>query len=437
MESQAEENELLIGAAQEQEAVDFNYEIHIEKIMNFQAITQTTNTDLAAKYLVRNNWDESAAAKDYYDELDRRDFENAQRMVYAAAQQNVYQEHNAEGEALIDNNLNAYANQPRNQGPGFFGYIFGFFGTIGTGISYIIPNFIKTPVSKLFSLFSTPFPSHVFVQGLLNREIVNQVNQHNPELAIDFKQEYFINAVADGKSDKKPILFILVDTMIEDNQLVLREIFNDEETLKILSKNYIVFGLETGSQEANAYTQEFGIDEIPYFGTIICKSDTEYDVIESYKHDEFELEKFKDFLNACHLTFESLIQYIGEDNIQEDFPIGGGVTMDETRRLKEQQRMDYMKAQEEDMIKLTNQAQKEELKQKEEEDKVNYEISKQELAQRKKSELPPEPEEGSVIKFREPLTGKNFTRKFNNFDSIQVLYDYVESKLDEIQFENR
>lgn len=42
-----------------------------------------------------------------------------------------------------------------------------------------------------------------------------------------------------------------------------------------------------------------------------------------------------------------------------------------------------------------------------------------------------------MIKFREPVTGKTFTRKFNPKDSIHILYDYVESKLDEIQFENR
>lgn len=43
---------------------------------------------------------------------------------------------------------------------------------------------------------------------------------------------------------------------------------------------------------------------------------------------------------------------------------------------------------------------------------------------------------GSTIKFREPLTGNNFVRKFNKSDRVQILYDYVQSKLDEIQFEN-
>jgi len=50
------------------------YQMHIEKIMNFQAITQTENSELAARYLAQNDWDESKAAKEYYDVLNRQDF---------------------------------------------------------------------------------------------------------------------------------------------------------------------------------------------------------------------------------------------------------------------------------------------------------------------------------------------------------------------------
>lgn len=57
----------------------------------------------------------------------------------------------------------------------------------------------------------------------------------------------------------------------------------------------------------------------------------------------------------------------------------------------------------------------------------------------KKQELPDEPEEGpdtAEIKFREPSSGSSFTRRFMKTDKVQLLYDYVQSKLDELEFED-
>ena len=39
---------------EEEKEVELNYQEQIEKIMNFQAITMTTNSDLASKYLIKN-----------------------------------------------------------------------------------------------------------------------------------------------------------------------------------------------------------------------------------------------------------------------------------------------------------------------------------------------------------------------------------------------
>mmetsp|Transcript_35615 Transcript_35615/g.41224 ORF Transcript_35615/g.41224 Transcript_35615/m.41224 type:complete len:107 (-) Transcript_35615:132-452(-) len=104
--------------------------------------------------------------------------------------------------------------------------------------------------------------------------------------------------------------------------------------------------------------------------------------------------------------------------------------------LKEQQRMDFIKAQEDDRKKLEKIKIEKTLEENKEQETKNYEENKKLIASTKRQELPPEPSEGSTIKFREPLTGNNFVRKFNKSDRVQILYDYVQSKLDEIQFEN-
>jgi len=43
---------------------------------------------------------------------------------------------------------------------------------------------------------------------------------------------------------------------------------------------------------------------------------------------------------------------------------------------------------------------------------------------------------GTTIKFRKPITGKSFIRRFNPTDKVSILYDFVQSKFDEIQFES-
>lgn len=57
----------------------------------------------------------------------------------------------------------------------------------------------------------------------------------------------------------------------------------------------------------------------------------------------------------------------------------------------------------------------------------------------KKSEVVEEPalnaEGVSIIKFWEPNSGKTFSRWFLKLHTIQNLYDYVYSKLDEVEFE--
>lgn len=57
----------------------------------------------------------------------------------------------------------------------------------------------------------------------------------------------------------------------------------------------------------------------------------------------------------------------------------------------------------------------------------------------KKSEVVEEPEEKvegvSIIKFREPHSGKTFMWRFLKSHKVQNLYDYVYSKLDEVEFE--
>lgn len=68
--------------------------------------------------------------------------------------------------------------------------------------------------------------------------------------------------------------------MMEEIREILKDLFNDEETVKMIASNFLVFGIETGSAESNALSAEFEIKEIPFFGTIICKSDTKYDLID-------------------------------------------------------------------------------------------------------------------------------------------------------------
>lgn len=64
---------------------------------------------------------------------------------------------------------------------------------------------------------------------------------------------------------------------------------------------------------------------------------------------------------------------------------------------------------------------------------------KSQFVEFKKNELDQEPAEGTpgacVIKFRQPNSNQSFTRRFMKDDPISKAYDYVFSKLDEIEMD--
>lgn len=251
-----------------------NYQEQIEKIMNFQAITQTANSDLAAKYLVQNNWDESAAAREYFDEINRQDFENAQRRVHNLMRE---QAANPEAQALIEDHnyyMREFDYNNHNNGPSVFSTILNYTimpilrGTKNVA-SYLIPRFVKKATCKVFSFFSTPYAAAMFVDNLRENQILNAELQNKEETKINFQEAHFVDAVAQGYRTKKPIMFIFADLMIDEIKEILKEIFNDEEAVRTLANNFLVFGIETGSAEANSLSIEFAIKEIPYFATVI------------------------------------------------------------------------------------------------------------------------------------------------------------------------
>lgn len=398
----------------EDEEGHLDYQQHIEKIMNFQAITQTTNSDLAAKYLVKNGWDESKAAKEYYDELNRQDFANAQQRVYQQMYGGNRDYHqNPEAQALIDNPINYgqdWDEQYRNDGPSIFSVIMNatvvpVARTAKSVIGFFIPGFIKRAGWKLYSYFSPPYPSELFVENLRQNSILNAEFQQDDDTKVKFLEQYFADAVRQGFRDKKPILFIFTDLMLDEIKEILKEIFNDEDALKSISSNFLVFGLETGSPEANALSLEFSIKEIPYFAWVMAKSETEYDIIENYTEEEVELDKFKEFLSRAHLTYTSLLDYLIESKQYNPQPRNSDTQTrefvdskhEEDRRLMEQTRREFEQAQEDDRKKLEKSKREKEQLRREEEEKRNYEQTKKDLAKRKKSELPPEPEEGTHV----------------------------------------
>jgi hypothetical protein len=228
------------------------------------------------------------------------------------------------------------------------------------------------------------------------------------ETKVNFQTQYFNDAVAEANAQLKPILFIFTDFLVEDTRLILKEIFEDEEVLGIINKQFLIFGLETGSTEANSLTMEFDIKEIPFFGAIMAKSDTEYDMIDSYNEEEVDIDKFKEFLKRSDATFKSLIHYLTQNNQYQstvesarDDSRGDSIgeqfvdaKHQEDRMLREYQKQEYEIAQTEDRKKLEKMKNdKEEVRRKELEE-VTYEQTRVDLANKKKQELPQEPAEG-------------------------------------------
>ncbi|CAI2367605.1 unnamed protein product [Moneuplotes crassus] len=313
---------------------------------------------------------------------------------------------------------------------------------IGRGIKYIIPNFIKRGITDLFR---SQLPGEKFLENLKDDDVFTDEFVETENLFAIWQINTFKNAVFAAHFKRKPILFIMADLMNDESLEILQAIFHDEETLKIISSNFIVFGVEYGNTEGDNLALEFDIRISPHFGIIMAKSDTEYDDIACFNDANVEIEGFRTFLTNSFGTFKYLseamargLHHQAPENLEssEDLENPEIYQIDfeaeqrrlEDRAIREQQKREYEKAQEEDRLRF--------LKRKEEEHKEKLKQQEAEnLAQKKKDELPSEPSEGTIIKFREPENGKTFIRKFNPSDTVSILYDYVQSKLDEIEFE--
>jgi hypothetical protein len=216
--------------------------------------------------------------------------------------------------------------------------------------------------------------------------------------------KYFADAVLEAFHRKKPILFIFTDFMVDDIVHMLKEIFSDQETVSLISQNFFVFGTEAGNTESNSLSLEFGIKEIPYFAVVMAKSETDYDVIQHYSEEEVELNKFKQFLTDSENTFRSLLEYLVQNNQYDtatndrDSQNRGFVDAkhEEDRQIMQKQRQEFEQAQEQDRIKLEKLRKEEQQKKEKEIEERNYEQTVKDLAQQKKKDLPPEPEQGKM-----------------------------------------
>ena len=81
-----------------------------------------------------------------------------------------------------------------------------------------------------------------------------------------------------------------------------------------------------------------------------------------------------------------------------------------------------------------------EAQKKKEEDRLTKLENIKQLAALKKSQLAEEPAEDAegitTIKFRDPSKGNSYQRRFLKTDTIQILYDFIQSRIDEIELED-
>ena len=91
--------------------------------------------------------------------------------------------------------------------------------------------------------------------------------------------------MTEAHREKKTLLLLFGNLGDPENVAFFTELFDSEEVKAYLAKNYLIFGIENGTAEANHVSNEFAIIQVPHFATIFCQNDTEYTVIEEYKGD--------------------------------------------------------------------------------------------------------------------------------------------------------
>ena len=389
------------------------------KISNFLAMTETQDEEIAMKYLEKNDWDETKAVNNFYNDIDKNQINNE---LINENDNNINISNRTISDLINDNNINKNMEINNNKSKKE-GFIYKYFFKLPYQfiLNCCLDNreVSKEDEKKLFRFLPNLMDDFlefchlikkkvgiiIFYSGkniLFLKDLISHISRSTNSINL-LKKYFVIYPILANTRESNKIQDLIMDSNDNNNELVLPSfIFCYNQTNNknsylnpILNKNHIIFSLEGDSINADTFYEALketskyieNRNNINSFNTNLDKSFGLLTDGEILNHQKNEME-----------ILERKVQLDEEKEIQE--------------KIKEE-----------------NMKKKEELVEKEIQEKAK--IASEKILEEPNSDDP----DSTVICFRYPDGERTKNRRFLKSHKIQNLYDYITSLGEEIYTE--
>ena len=383
----------------ETKSIDYN-----AKVLNFMAMTETGDPEVATKYLKSSNWDETVAVNQFFNNIRANNNINSNNNINDNDNINN-SDNNSLNKDLINNNNTNNIDNDQNEG--------------------FIYRYILSPLKAIFN------------SCIEKRE----VDKEEEERIFHLLPNKVHNSSRFCKLLQKKIGIIIFYTANDIEFLIsfINEVSKNEMIMNLLKQKFFIFPLLANTNEGYSIQNVVRDDQLAYPSFVFCHNDSndragdyidyKFDrthVIYILEGDTISVNSFNSVLLDCT---EKIITTQTEDNFDDVAP----------GEILQQQKSD-MEALEKEIEKKEEEARKEKILEqqriKEEEIKIKEIENK---ANEAKNKIPEQPDvgdpEATTICFRFPDGEKRKDRRFLKSNTIQNLYDYVTSLGKEIYTE--
>eukprot|EP00347_Sterkiella_histriomuscorum_P016338 403353573 len=357
------------------------------------------------------------------------------------------------------------------------------------GIISNVINFVKYIGWGIWSGF-TYFYRIIFPRGDVNpntngeeftltfRQAMRDIGMQE-QVKIRFFERSFLELCEMAREQKKPMLVFMLNEQDEETFRFTANALQNDQVQHILNNQFLNYGMFRDRVDVNLQR----VLNFPQLTTLcvwmLTVGHDQNITIQSRHHgmaDEFMPEHFLNFINQNLSLYRVIAEedpeyqriqilqdagiipvqnrsgrqssfYDDHQMIEDPLIAEEQNRIQQDRQLKERQKRELEEAQMLDQIKMLEQQEKKRQQDLEEQQRLEQlkreeEIKRQKLieAQQKKDQLPEEPAqddpEACHLVLRLPGSGERVNRRFLKSQKIQVLYDFVESLGEQLQFES-
>ena len=405
----------------EKEEIDYS-----SKVLNFMAMTETNNPEIATKYLEESKWDETIAVNQFFSKINTKDNINQT--------QNIYKNDNII-EKIDNNNSNKYS----------FKREIDF--KLSNDISQnLIDKNINDNKNKENNIIDNTNCFNKYIFDPIKSFFCSCCKRSETEGEEDINFQLLPNNISDFilfcESIKKKIGIIIIYQSKNSHFLnqFINQVCQNTLIINLLKENYTIFPVKSNSNEGIKIQNVVGNKELIYPIFFFC-----YNYSKNVSNSSFKKTNIISKLESESITLDTFYSILIDNYEKIKNIINNKKNEDNFNSLTDAEVLNLQKSEMEELEKQVQKREEELKNQKlieEKQKKLEEELFKQKeekMIEEAKIKVVDEPNEdnpdATTISFRYPDGEKRKNRRFLKIHTIQNLYDFVESLGNEIYTE--